>query len=428
MTNLPTVSSSAIAIKGVAPSGMRSTTAKAAVQPKRAASLRNRDSRFGDEATPSSAARPDRDKPHFATSRAPLHTLSGFPYHPRTAGRGDQVGSSATQVSKWQYEGRGKSLRPHEHDYLGDLAPGRYLGLAHPLDRKGASWYIGPGGPRLRRAQSAAGETMVVLPPSIGKQSLSTCHTEPSLTFGRIAEGRLEQRRPLNKEQAESQASLWRRQRRSAANPSAAGPAVESAEREQLVQLNRAVGVEEGGHTAAVYMPGSTFGRTSAHASASASFGSMTTSRFDAASATPPPRSASLASLASTPPPHGGFLGVAFRTEPVATPGPGSYTVDRGFDGRGTQKLSQSPSEPCISMTGKKESFSPLRWRTVRGRHAEPSCRALPRRAPPRPAAPDRAAPCRARPGRAARITLAMAAHLIPLLWQDDFPPPCSYF
>jgi len=322
--------------------------AKAIAQPKRAATLRARDDRFGDGPTPGSSSRPDKGKVGVQPPIAPLHTFMGHPYTPTTAGKGDLVGSAATPTPRWGNERYVPSRRPDEYDYINDLGPGRYMGQKHPYDRKGATWYIGPGGPRLRRAQTAAGDTMVVLPPAVGKQSLSSCRTEPSLTFGISAEKRMVHKVTLSKQQAESQASLLHRQKKGTGAP------LDAAEREQLQGFNRAFSVEEGGHTSSMYMPASIFGEKATNASQSASFGVMTTNRFDAASSTGHLHgSASAASLALAPPPFGGRTGVAFRENPVATPGPGSYEIDRGFDGQGTQRLSHSRSASAYTLLGK---------------------------------------------------------------------------
>jgi hypothetical protein len=304
-----------------------------------AASLRNKDARFGDEPTPSSEARTDRKMPTFGTRLGPSHTFLGHPYTPTQAGKGDLVGSAATCVSRWSHDMRHvPSRRPHEYDYMADLGPGRYMGQKHPYDRKGATWYIGPGqggrcSPRLdpNLYRPASGDTMVALPPAIGKQSLSTAHTEPSITFGRSGEESRTLARTLSKAQAESQATLRRSQKKLYDARPGTSSKLSPDELAQLQLLNRAIGVEEGGHTAGLYMPASSFGKTRLNLGASASFGSLTDRRIEPAAAPGPARTLSRsASWATVPePPHGGKMGVAFRENPLTAPGPGSYEVGR---------------------------------------------------------------------------------------------------
>ena len=69
-----------------------------------AASLRNKDARFGDEPTPSSEARTDRKMPTFGTRLGPSHTFLGHPYTPTQAGKGDLVGSAAEQLVTALYQ------------------------------------------------------------------------------------------------------------------------------------------------------------------------------------------------------------------------------------------------------------------------------------------------------------------------------------
>ena len=298
-------------------------------------SMATNSGRFGDE----EPRAPPRIKPKWG-GKAPPYIETGFPHFAASSSL-DTIGLAATPVAKWgnDMDHASVSRRPAEYDYLHSLAPGRYLGLHHPYDRKGACWTM--VGSSLPPAPTAMTDSLGPSLHSLGKQPLSHSRTEPSLTFGTAAESRM-RLIPFASKQEEQRNALARQKQRK-------GQTLDAADRECLRSAARGL-YEEGAHTSSVQLPRSEFDEAGTRRTSSIfSFGaSQRSSRFE-----PPKRATSSASLASKPPPFGGRSGSAFREQPLSTPGPGDYDVDRGFDGKGLQKLSHSHSVPCYSLRGK---------------------------------------------------------------------------
>lgn len=333
----------------------------------------SRDSRFGDEEPVSGPRRVGRVRPHDKKSAAvgPISggsaqafTENGFAYLPRGA-----MGASATAVDRWEHSNPGKaavSRRPDAHDWINGLGPGRYQGYATSpsQERVGPRWHIGQGGSRLAKVHAPASldAPMISMPSAFGVQRLSNAgRSEPSITFGGVVEDRMELRRPLSQSALDASARALHKQR-----ASLYGHELDASDLKALEESAR-VEAENGAHTQAVYLPRSDFdggGRQSMRASKSFSFGgSNTSSRFfevdarlgDSASGLGA-RSASRASLGASPKPlHSKSGGGAFRDDPPASPGPGAYTISRGFDGSGKMLLGSFRSQPSYSLTGRKE-------------------------------------------------------------------------
>jgi len=198
----------------------------------------------------------------------------------------------------------------------------------HPFDLPGANALISLGGDRLEkpRIPETIDAGLVMFPPSIGPQNITRMRNSTSSSFagakGHPSERRLAplSRGLLSKEEGAASADLLRKLKRGSANGRM--PQLSTAELQSL-QRSASCSVEPGGYTTEQFMPASQFDKAgSLRKSASFAFdGSTTTKRWEL---------------------------------PDTTPGPGDYEIDRGFDGRGVQKLSQSASTPCVHMQGKK--------------------------------------------------------------------------
>lgn len=317
--------------------------------------------RFGD--TP--LKNPPKKAPTFGGTAPPGASLA-YEYKPEETPYAKRLGSCPTQVEGWRLSEPGGAVasknatrRPHEHDYLLDLGPGRFSpeklvpvsggGLATRFP----SYTIGGSGPRLAPPPPVGStDLMYSLPKAIGRQPLAgranAAHAGFTHKEGRLAAAQ----RSTLESRVEALEVLKKVSKRKPV----------SAEERQMLMRDVRNEHEAGRSSSESYMPKSSFDRAGMPGrSASSAFGGSVNakSRFEIGRADLE-RSTTAPSLKDPKPRHGGFSGVAFRAQPPNSPGPGDYATDHGydvkqggFDGTGRLKLSHSRSMPSFSMTGK---------------------------------------------------------------------------